>query len=59
MAEKRNVYRLLVGNPEGKRPLVRPRHRWVQLLRSILERYDGVLWTGLIWLRIGTIGRLL
>jgi hypothetical protein len=27
--EKRNVYRLLVGKPEGKRPLGRPRHRWV------------------------------
>jgi hypothetical protein len=27
--EKRNAYRLLVGNPEGKRPLGRPRLRWV------------------------------
>jgi hypothetical protein len=27
--EKRNVYRLLVGKPEGKRPLGRPRHRWI------------------------------
>jgi hypothetical protein len=27
MGEKRNVYRLLVGKPEGKRPLGRPRHR--------------------------------
>jgi hypothetical protein len=27
--EKRNVYRLLVGKPEGKRPLGRPRRRWV------------------------------
>jgi hypothetical protein len=27
--EKRNVYRLLVGKPEGKRPLGRPRHKWV------------------------------
>jgi hypothetical protein len=26
--EKRNVYRLLVGKPEGKRPLGRPRRRW-------------------------------
>jgi hypothetical protein len=29
MGEKRNAYRLLVGKPEGKRPLGRPRHRWV------------------------------
>jgi hypothetical protein len=27
MGEKRNVYRILVGKPEGKRPLRRPRHR--------------------------------
>jgi hypothetical protein len=27
--EKKNVYRLLGGKPEGKRPLGRPRHRWV------------------------------
>jgi hypothetical protein len=29
MGEKRNVYRLLVGKPEGKRPLGRPRRRWM------------------------------
>jgi hypothetical protein len=29
MREKRNVYRLLVGKPEGKRLLIKPRHRWV------------------------------
>jgi hypothetical protein len=29
MGEKRNAYRLLVGKPERKRPLERPRHRWV------------------------------
>jgi hypothetical protein len=31
MGEKRNAYRILVGNPEGKRPLGRPRCRWVDL----------------------------
>jgi hypothetical protein len=36
MQEKRNVYRLLVGNPEGKRPLGRPRRRWKIILRWIL-----------------------
>jgi hypothetical protein len=29
MGEKRNVYRLLVGKPEGRRPLGRPRYRWI------------------------------
>jgi hypothetical protein len=29
MGEKRNVYRLLVGKPEGKRPLGRPKCRWI------------------------------
>jgi hypothetical protein len=56
--EKRNAYRLLVGKPEGKRPL---RNQdvggWI-ILRGILERWDGVMWTGLFWLRIGTGGEL-
>jgi hypothetical protein len=58
MGEMRNTYRLLVGKPEGKRPLGRPRHRWV-ILGCILERWDRVMWTGLVWLRIGTGGELL
>ena len=28
MGERRGIYRVLVGRPEGKRPLGRPRHRW-------------------------------
>jgi hypothetical protein len=36
MGEKRNVYRLLVGNPEGKRPLGRPRRRWVDNIKMDL-----------------------
>jgi hypothetical protein len=60
MEEKRNAYRLLMGKPEGKRPLGRPRRRWGWIiLRWILERWDGVMWTGLVWLRIGTGGELL
>jgi hypothetical protein len=38
MGEKRNVYRILVGKPEGKRPLGRPRRRWVTILKWILGR---------------------
>jgi hypothetical protein len=38
MGEKRNVYRLLVGKPAGKRPLGRPRRRWINnIKRNILE----------------------
>jgi hypothetical protein len=33
MGEKRNVYRLLVGKREGKRPLGRPRHRWIDNIK--------------------------
>jgi hypothetical protein len=39
IGEKRNVYRLLVGKPEGKRPLGRPGHRWVE--------WSDVNWIGL------------
>jgi hypothetical protein len=50
MGEKRNAYRILVGNPEGKRPLGRPRRRWVDNIKMVI---------GSIWLRIGTSGGLL
>jgi hypothetical protein len=59
MGEKRNSYRLLVGKPERKRPLGRPRRGWVDIIRTDLaERWDGVMWTGLVRLKIGT-GELL
>jgi hypothetical protein len=47
--EKRNVYRLLVGKPEGKRPLGRPRRRWVDNIRMDLGEveWDDVDWIGL------------
>jgi hypothetical protein len=59
MEEKRNSYRLLVGMPEGKRPLGRPRGRWLDNIRMDLVEVGGVMWTGLVWLRIGTGGELL
>jgi hypothetical protein len=59
MGEKRNAYRLLVGKPEGKRPLGRPRRRWVDNIRLDLGEVDGVMWTGFVWLRIGTGGEVL
>jgi hypothetical protein len=49
MGEKRNVYRLLVGKPEGKRLLGRPRHRWVDNIKmDCLEIGLSVVdWIGL------------
>jgi hypothetical protein len=37
------------GNPERKRSLGRPRRRWVTILKWILERKDGMVWTGSNW----------
>jgi hypothetical protein len=43
---KENVYRLLVGKPERRRPLGRPRHRWVDNIKMGLERQVGLVWIG-------------
>jgi hypothetical protein len=59
MREKRNAYRLSVRKPEGNRPLGRPSRTWVDNIRMDLGEGDGVMWTGLLWLRIGTGGELL
>jgi hypothetical protein len=55
MGEKRNAYRILVGNPEGK-------HHWEDqdvggwtILKLILERWDGMVGIQSIWLRIGPV----
>jgi hypothetical protein len=49
MGEKRNVCRLLVGKAEGKRPLGRPRRRWVDNIKMDLLDigWSGVDWSGL------------
>jgi hypothetical protein len=46
MGEKRNAYRILVGKPEGNRPLGRPRRRWVDNIKMDLREigWDGVDW---------------
>jgi hypothetical protein len=51
MGGTRNAYRILVGNSEGKRPLGRPRRRWVG---NIKINPKEIGWTGSNWLRIGT-----
>ena len=56
MGERRGIYRVLVGKPEGKRPLWRPKHRWEDNIKWIFRMWDVGVWTGLSWLRIGTGG---
>jgi len=55
MGEGRGVHRVLVGKPEGKRPLGRPRRRWEDNIKMDLWEVGGVE-TGWSWLRIGTGG---
>ena len=48
MVEERGVYRVLVGKPEGRRPLGRPRHRWVDIKMDLQEVGCGFMdWIGL------------
>jgi hypothetical protein len=56
MGEDIGVHRVLVGKPEGKRSLGRPRRRWRIILRWIFRKLEGVVGTGWSWLRIGTGG---
>jgi hypothetical protein len=44
---KRNAYRILVGKPEGNRPLGRPRHRWEDNIKMVFR--DGE-WGGIDWI---------
>jgi hypothetical protein len=45
--EKRNTYRILVGRPEGKRPLERPGRRWVGNIKMDLRQIE---WDGMHWI---------
>jgi hypothetical protein len=47
MGEKRNAYRLLVGNPEGRRSLGKSRHRWLDNIRMDLAE---VVWGDVDWI---------
>jgi hypothetical protein len=50
IGEKRNVYSLLEGKPEGKRPLERPRCKWVDNIKMVLVviEWSGSAWIGLV-----------
>ena len=48
MGEEREAYRFFVGKPEGRRPLGRPRHRWVDIRTELQEVGCGYMdWIGL------------
>jgi hypothetical protein len=49
MREERNVYKVLVGKPEGVRPLGRPRHRWVDGIRIDLREIG---WGRVEWIQL-------
>jgi hypothetical protein len=61
--EKRAAYRILVGKPEGKRPLRTPRRRWVDNIEMDLRKigWDGVDWTDMtqdrdqLWALVNTV----
>jgi hypothetical protein len=47
MGHNRNACRILVGNPEGKRPLERPGRRWVDNIKMDLRE---IVWDGIDWI---------
>jgi hypothetical protein len=49
MGETRNAYKILVGKPEGKRPLGRSRRRWVDNIKMDLREIG---WDGLDWIEL-------
>jgi hypothetical protein len=55
MVRKRNGYRILVGKPEGERPI----RRWVYNIEMGLRDLGWGVWTELIWFRTETSGQLL
>jgi hypothetical protein len=49
MGEERNAYRILLGKPEGKRPLGRTRRRWVNSVKLDLRKR---VWDGMSWIEL-------
>jgi hypothetical protein len=66
MGEGRGVYRVLIGRPEGKRPLGRPKHRWEDNIKMDLREIgiDGTNWIRLaedrvqLWTFVSTVMNL-
>jgi hypothetical protein len=58
MGVGRNVYRVLVGKPEGKRPFRRQWSRWEDGIRIDFREIGSGMGSGFAWLRIGTCGGL-
>ena len=52
MGDRRGAYRVLVGRPDGKGPLGRPRHRWEDNIKIDFQEVGWGTWTGLLWLRL-------
>ena len=56
MGDRKDVLRVLLGKPGGKRPLGRPRRRWEDNTEMDLQVVGCGVWTGSSWFRIGTGG---
>jgi hypothetical protein len=56
MGKRRGVYRILVGKPEGKKPIGRAGRRWEDNIKTGLQKIGCGAWTGSSWLGIGTGG---
>jgi hypothetical protein len=53
---KRNAYRILVGEPEGKRPLGRPRCRWVDNIKMDVREIG---WSGMDWIDLALVNTVM
>jgi hypothetical protein len=58
MRTKRNAYKVLVGKPEGKRPLGRPGHQQEDKIKKNFNKQNGMVWHGFIWFRKRSTSRL-
>jgi hypothetical protein len=54
MKERRGAYWVLVGKPEGKSPLGRPKSKWENNIKNDLQDRASWAWFASIWLKIGT-----
>jgi hypothetical protein len=59
VGDRRGVYRILMGRPEGRNHLDDPDLDGMIILKLIFKKWNGEAWTGLIWLSTGTDGGLL